>query len=315
MGITSNFPTGSSSVSLSRTLIASYTTAGTYTWIIPEEIKKKGFVDVYIMGGGGSGGAAVAVNGDSNYAYTLAMGGASGYTTILNNYPITDKTSINIIVGEGGSSVVADSSLNTMPSSYGKAQYCITTGTIGGTSKFDIYEALGGEGGLAKYAFSDSGASFYRLKGANGGSGSTGIYYNRWLITGYENLLPGSNGSDGSFGKGSDSFPDGVSEVNYIGTGIGINNVANKYDTGAIMGAAGGFAASSIDGSLRTYAQPGVVTAYGSSGAGATGGISGYSATGNGNGGGAVTHVIGKDYTPITVTSGAGAPGLVLIYG
>lgn len=314
MAITNNFPTGgSSSIDLRRTLIASFTTAGTYTWTVPEEIKKKGFVDVYIMGGGGSGGAAAQAS--DNSSYTLAIGGAAGYSTILNNFPLTGKTSINIVVGAGGAAVTAKTSDNVASSSYSyDAQNDYAYGNKGGTSKFENYEAEGGEGGGAKVAFSNNSDSFYRLKGASGGSGSCGIYGGYWLDADITTNLPGSNGADGAFLHDADqTIPEDESDADYIGKGMGKNNVINKYNSGSIMGAAGGIAMARDNGNYN-QAQSAIATAYGSSGAGSTNGT-GKSATGNGNGGGGTVKVSTSGTTTITATSGAGAPGLVLIYG
>lgn len=316
MAITNNFPTGgSSSIDLSRTLIASYTTAGTYTWTVPEEIKKKGFVDVYIMGGGGSGGAAaISSADDSTYVNMLAMGGASGYTTILTNFPVANKTSINIVVGAGGASAVANNSNSAAPSSYSYAERVISAnGLKGGTTKFDVYEALGGDGGIGKacsgWFDSISTNTIFNCNGADGGSGGTGIFAAD-NPKGIANCVPGSNGSDGSLFETNNSYS---AETGRKGKGIGINNVVNKYDTNSIMGAAGGLALFDLNLAVN-YVEQGVTTTYGASGTGKIGAI-GNSATGNGNGGGGCVYHNKNSSSAISATSGAGAPGLVLIYG
>lgn len=98
---------------------------------------------VYMIGGGGSGGAAGAYEGN-----TYATGGASGYgkNVILNG--IIPGVKYAWVIGKGGASVSSNA---------GAGNY--TDGKAGGTTSFGGHTAAGGDGG-------------HTNAGANGGQGS-----------------------------------------------------------------------------------------------------------------------------------------------
>ena len=107
----------------SWTLIQSYTTAGSYKFVVPEGVTKIG---VYMIGAGGGGGFCNTTNGYTSYA----VGGASGYgkNIILN---VTPLQVINIVVGAKGQGATQIAQKNN-----------------GGSTSFDGIVVEGGDGGM-----------------------------------------------------------------------------------------------------------------------------------------------------------------------
>lgn len=286
-----------------KQLVATFDTPGTYNWTIPDVIKKKGVVDLFLMGGGGSGGAAAVVTTSTKTAIASATGGGAGYVTKVKDFYIGGQTTLKITVGGGGSRATIGSLLV-----YNDYYSLDIQGNPGNTTSVGPYIALGGEGGKSS---SGRAGSTAKCNGANGGSGSTGIDYEASTTA-----IP-SSGYDGSDG--------GVygTKIELKGLGQGKANVMNDYNVGEIIGSAGGSACSRTVSTDTLYYQAGTShsTSRGKGGDGATTTLTtGYaqSATGNGNGGGAITIAIYdpnfKKSTSLDINSGAGSPGLVMIF-
>lgn len=120
-------------------LLQEWTTAGTYTWTVPDLFGGKSYeIGVLVIGAGGSGAAYSGVyNGSGVYYGGYATGGGSGDSIyfLLSVVPGGSKT---VVVGNKGASVVSD----------GSAAYNIQ-GNNGGTSSFDGKIANGGRGGYS----------------------------------------------------------------------------------------------------------------------------------------------------------------------
>ena len=123
------------------TLLAILTSSGTFT--VPAGYTKIG---VYMIGGGGSGGAG---GRDAVHSIGCASGGASGYAknAIFN---VTPGQVISYTIGAGGSPV-----------------HCVSNGNVGGTTTFNGVSAAGGQGG--KQAVNSL------PEGVNGGQGSDAV--------------------------------------------------------------------------------------------------------------------------------------------
>ena len=125
--------------------IASYETAGAYTWTAPDLNNGKPYkIGVMIIGAGGSG--AASMNSSSYTSY--GPGGASGFSTMVSRI-VTPGEIINVVVGSGGLSFTAAGAKN---------------GNNGGTSSFGYDTANGGEGG--KYCCSNHAITSYIAYGA-----------------------------------------------------------------------------------------------------------------------------------------------------
>lgn len=129
-------------------LLQSYTTAGTFTWTVPD-IHGDGLpceIGVWMVGGGGSG-AAYAVS--TTYGYYLS-GGASGYARNMT-LTVTPGDEITVVIGAGGAMAVVSSAGTYV------------AGNAGGSTSFNGVTVLGGNGGTG-YSSQNG--------GANGGQGS-----------------------------------------------------------------------------------------------------------------------------------------------
>jgi hypothetical protein len=79
-----------------------FTTAGTFSFVVPAGVTE---IDAYNQGGGGGGG-----NGNSG-SYKGASGGSGkvGANGYLNNIPVTPGETLTVIVGAGGAALKAGS--------------------------------------------------------------------------------------------------------------------------------------------------------------------------------------------------------------
>ncbi|WP_295865136.1 hypothetical protein [uncultured Oscillibacter sp.] len=156
-------------------------------------------------------------------------------------------------------------------------------GNTGGTTSFHGETALGGEGGQ-------------RLRGADGGQGSDAVSYKsetRELYAGAQTITSGAGNATPTRG--------GLSQSPRVSQ--------NRFDPSMVSLSAGGWAG---------YNYWEVIKAMPDGTKGGSGGQNGVSsavtesATGNGNGGGAETG--GRVSAAVTITSGSGSPGMILIY-
>ncbi|HWS43291.1 MAG TPA: hypothetical protein VN421_09440, partial [Pseudoflavonifractor sp.] len=113
--------------------IATYETAGAYTWIAPDLFGdgKAYEIGVWMCGGGGAGGALLAQNRTSDVH--MAAGGGSGRARCFK-MTVTPGNSYNLVVGAGGAAAAMSTSL-------------FINGNSGGSSAFSGNTVSGGEGG------------------------------------------------------------------------------------------------------------------------------------------------------------------------
>lgn len=189
-------------------------------WTVPDGIYE---IDVYIVGGGASGGYG------SSYA-----GGGGGYCKLIKNLQVTPGTVFPVIIGAGGSGIKG-----------GTTNY--QAGKNGGASYFGDYIAEGGNadgsGGSAGGKFSRSynsvsasGQSLGNSNGAMSGGGTINYCpmnpYNGILYGcggggmdgcggGNGGTSGGGNGQEGGGGGGHDSDNDGTGSAGNGGIGGG----------------------------------------------------------------------------------------------
>ena len=112
------------------TLIQTYDTSGTYTWNAPDIDDGNDYeIGVFIMGGGGSGGAVKATN---QYKGS-ATGGAAGRCKNIF-FTISPNMNFPVVVGQGGAAVSTSTAFQNS-----------INGLSGGTSSFNGIVAIGGE--------------------------------------------------------------------------------------------------------------------------------------------------------------------------
>lgn len=130
-------------------------------------------IDVFLVGGGGAGGASCYVNSEN--PLWGGGGGGGGYTNTQKEVSVTQGTTYTITVGAGGTGVSGGN------------------GNSGGTTSAFGVSANGGQGGRA-------GDTANRMKGGSGGSGGgLGCQYTEGSV----NTASGAGGSDGGNGGGS----------------------------------------------------------------------------------------------------------------
>jgi len=258
--------------------IAEYKTAGSFIYTVPAGVTELG---VYMEGGGGSGGAAAGIT--SNYG-VRATGGAAGYgkNIILN---VTPGQEIPIVVGAGGTRVSASSNS--------------ANGNAGGSTSFNGVVVDGGGGGK-----SSRGATSSTLSGAIGGQGSkslNGLYADEPIdnLPPYGSTLTTTSTSDSS----GHTVPNTTAQIPA--------ESQNAFDPLMVTLCAGGYATyASTSGNIKIKETVPAMPDGTKGGSGLCFENTTYAddASGNGNGGGAIVTASG------TATSGAGSPGMVLIY-
>lgn len=267
---------------IKKRLIAKFDKPGTFTWTPNQNTKK---VSVVIQGGGGAGGVIITnySKPTSGNCRGYAMGGGAGFVTHLLDIDVEGRQDIPIVIGEGGAS--ASTSTGTWSTS---ADSSTAKGNAGGSSSFD---------GVI----------------AEGGAGGTVLGY--WSSTSY--TVPEISGGSTAHTKGNYSFANGQCVDNSQGQGFYLKI---PFDIEKTLASAGGSYTGVMVNSVpneTTIIQEGTETDFGKGGdaivTAASTSVTGSDATGNGNGGGA-TMVIRLSSDTFNATSGAGSPGMVLIY-
>ena len=129
-----------------------YTSAGTYTWTVPEGITT---IKVTVAGaGGGAGGNC----------YELSGGTGGNGALVTQTLSVTSNKSYAVVVGDGGTKGI---DIRTTTGSGPK-------GGTGGTSSFDSVEAAGGNGGTGGYYYSDPDFGDTKRNGTNGANAGNG---------------------------------------------------------------------------------------------------------------------------------------------
>lgn len=168
----------SNSITAKQATCATYTTAGTYSWVAPAGVTS---VAILVVGGGGGG--------DNNTSG--GYGGGGGGLAYRNSYSVTPGASYTVVVGAGGvgNASGGQSSFNCSVAVATGGKNRATSGTTsGGAFSAGTGGGSGGSGGNASsfYGAGGGGAAGYT---SNGGGGGTGCG-------------SGSNGSNGLGGGG-----------------------------------------------------------------------------------------------------------------
>ena len=201
---------------------------------VPKGVKK---IDVFCVGGGGSGGNSNAVSagfGVNARKYLGGGGGGGGYTNTMKNVAVTPGQQLSVVVGNGGSGGTNSSG-----------------GHDGGKSSVgDICSAFGGlEGGgyisTGKYGGSGGGADADYISYDNGSEYNYGWKGN---IGGKD----GRNGEDGVLVRTSDS--DTPKTIGGKGQGTTTRYFGESTGTLYSAGGCGLLSPSNYGTSFPTYA-------------------------------------------------------------
>lgn len=252
--------------------------------------------DIFCVGGGGSGGAAVCI-GRSHPNISVGIGGAGGKTATTKGVQNTGQQ-IQVSIGSGGTQVTASISDSTSTAT-GNAVSGNSGGetyvSVGGVKKCS---APGGEGGTGRYDYDQ----FRSAEGASGGSGSGAVGWKYSIDAGSS----GSNGGDG----GPSEYP-----YNNVtgGKGQGTTTRAFGESIGEAYSPAGGSVGAWNNVSIGSPGSGGG-QGYAQIPSGTTGSAAGSQGTVEGaGGGGAAVSKSSSSSVSLTATSGAGKSGLVKI--
>ena len=227
----------------------SFTTPGSFSWVVPAGVTE---VSVVAVGAGGGAGAA----GQDN----SAGGGGAGGLLFKNDIIVTPGNSVSVVVGAGGNYVTAGGS------STFKSIYTATGGGFGIPHSGNGGGGLGGIGGAANgFGGGNGGGGGGGYSNYYGGGGGTAGYSDRG---GYGSGNGGPGGSspvDGGSGGGAGTTSGGG------GGGIGLYGTGNR-------GLSPGYAS--------TNGLPGLNGSSGSNGSGINGGAFGAGAGANATTGG-----------------------------
>lgn len=176
--------------------------AGTVYWTVPSGVRS---VDIFLVGGGGSGGGAYdGTNANDGISgRPTGGGGGGGYCNTWIGVPVTPGQRITIVIGGGG--------IGVTPNAHGRD---------GGYTQFmnANYRVEGGSGGQSQLR---------GLSIVSGGSGGSGGGSGVGIIGGYN---AGSGGIDGGNGTGQNP-------------GIGIGNTTRDFgeSTGSLNASGGNY--------------------------------------------------------------------------
>ena len=218
---TGNIPTGSS-ISMAafygsqkyETSAAVYSTAGTYSFVVPNGVTA---INVTTIGGGGGGSGGGGDSGDAG------VGGYAGGYAVVNNVVVTAGQSVSVCVGSGGAggSGAYSGSGSMSAAAYGRAgnpSYLIVSGS-------NVAYSAGG----AQQTLNASG------RGGNANEGGQNSYYTTlYGVTtrgngnnygdGYPGIFGGSGGGGGSTHSGAGGYyaggrgGDGYVKITYTQT-------------------------------------------------------------------------------------------------
>lgn len=198
-----------------------YTTAGTYSWVVPAGVTA---ISCVTVGGGGGGSATDGAN-------TSAGGGGGGGLSYVNTLAVTPGETLTVVVGFGGPTATnftlgnsgGDSSL-----ARGGSVLCLAKGGTGGNrSSWASGGAASGGVGSGKFSGGNGGiptTGSQTMHGNGAGGGAAGYAGNG----GYGGYFNGSSinpsiGGDGAGGAGAGGYTyRAVDGSSTSGGGVGI---------------------------------------------------------------------------------------------
>lgn len=197
--------------------IVTYSTAGSFSWVVPASVRKA-FVRLWGAGGGGGGSQLPAAAGG---------GGGGGYAE--GYVDVTPGATVPLLIGSGGAA-------GNMATGTGY-------GSTGGSTSFGAFLSATGGGGGERAVMNSQGVSGGGGQGAGGsrqsrgGSGSSGTY----VGTSPAMQLGGQGGGTGGGGGGGGGSSSGLGDAGQTPGGGGAGGAGGQ------PGAAGGNGAIIIE--------------------------------------------------------------------
>lgn len=283
-----------------------FLTSGTLTFS-----KKPKNIDVFLVGGGASGGSSFAID-EQNYDYeetgnstTLGIGGGAGggggYTQTQRNISVSSGTEYSIVVGAGGATVKRQNGTYYPWGSDGKRVQFVSGKAGGNTTAFGYTANGGSPGHVEKDDYSYGGA------GGSGGGGMQVPVSSSSTAGRYgQPMTGGSDGSDSTY-TGSESTTSRPTTC--AGQGQGTTTREFGESSGQLYAGGGGSGNAYYNGTGYDAAAPGGSGGGGAGGyKGTTSAQAGSANTGGGGGGSPVSSGSGE-----YASSGAGGSGIVII--
>lgn len=236
-----------------------YTTAGTYTWVVPSGVTS---CSVVCVGAGGGGSSVGSLNGG---------GGALAY---VNNISLTPGESMTVVVGASGTGGTGNSSPANQGTSGGLSSFARSATVLvqangGGGSRNGsvaggtVGTGTGGAGGGGQ--FGGGGAGGYSGAGGNGGSsggagsagsgggGGGGGNNSSFTQTLTQTYSPPNSGPYGSTTRYTTVFPEGAGGGGVQILGSGSNGAGGTVNVSNATGGGGGSSGSAGGNSGNGY--------------------------------------------------------------
>ena len=277
-----------------------YTTAGTFTFTVPNGCTSISAVCV----GGGGGGA----DSDDDQVRNQSNGGGGGGALAYGTIAVTPGESLTVTVGTGGAGGTGEGSGGTGGTttiSRGATVLLSGGGGFGGQNR-----AAGGAGGTSGGTArtgggsGGSGGGFASASGASGGGGAGGYSGNggaggAYNANGVAGQGGGGGGGGGYSGTSATNRAGGGGGVGILGSGVGGNGAGGTGNTTTPTGGGGG-----SNGTAGAGFASGLGGQYGGGGGGKADGIGGTGAAGEG---GAVRIIwgTGRSYPSTSVADAA----------
>jgi hypothetical protein len=233
-------PCSAASNSITAVLLtcATYTTAGTYSWVAPAGVTS---VAAVAVGGGGRGATGYSqiycCCGTTMYLRASGSGGGAGALTYRNGVSVTPGTSYTVVVGGQATS----SSVFSMTAGGGTNATGPNCDNSGGTPSGTYTAGFTGGAGRSSAVDSSCSCTGYYY-GGGGGGGAAGYAANGPCGGPYSNCGVAGTGGAGGGGAGGGSGPTyrggGGGGVGIFGQGS--NGTAGVYAAGAGGGGSGG---------------------------------------------------------------------------
>ena len=240
-----------------------FTTAGTYSWIVPAGVNS---ISAVCIGGGTSGCGSTSVS--------KGQSGPGAGLRYINALPVTPAETLTIVVGAGGPATSGNGisggasqilraasvlvAVNTTPFFNGGTGTALGPGPFGGTVGGGNGGTGGGVGGAGSAG--GGGAGGYSGNGGNGGLGNGG--------GALASVLGGAGaGGAGAGGNGNTLVGSGSG-----GTGGGVG-ILGQGSNGSVSGAVAGSGGAGSGGSGSLYGGGGFGSQSGNSGVGGSGAV------------------------------------------
>ena len=215
-----------------------YSTAGTFYWVCPDDIDH---ITLNMLGGGGSGRSAWYFGAGG---YAAGLGGSVGEARNVSSIPVTAGTNYTVVVGLGGETAVGApySTGETHPGASSSAFGYSADGGAGGLPG-GMYNSDGGDGdtgwGTTPLAVNgtDSPTRTGGIAGLGNGAGGGGA-----ASATADGSYHGGKGADGQliitqYGYGSGNLPDFVADTTtgYPGTLVHFTDLSSIVDGSGLV--------------------------------------------------------------------------------